>query len=92
MSLGDLKAYLIEHGQATLTDLTHHFRCEPALVKTMLEHWIRKGKVEHFKKEACKNGCCNCSNLDLDIYRWLEKTYIPIMPIMPTSGQSTCSK
>jgi putative ferrous iron transport protein C len=87
MSLSDLKAYLKEHGQATLTDLAHHFRREPELIKTMLEHWIRKGKVEHLKRETCQKGCCTCGSVDLDIYRWLNKTYIPITPI---SGQSVC--
>jgi hypothetical protein len=77
MSLSDLKVYLKGHGQATLTDLVYHFRCEPELIKTMLEHWIRKGKIEHVKLEACKKGCCAGNCTDLEIYRWSE-TYIPI--------------
>jgi hypothetical protein len=71
MDLRQLKAYLIEHKQATLTDLTYHFRTEPQLVQTMLEHWIRKGKVQHIHVEECSKGCCQGGH-DLEIYRWVD--------------------
>ncbi|MCV6637905.1 FeoC-like transcriptional regulator [Candidatus Albibeggiatoa sp. nov. NOAA] len=71
MDLRQIKAYLIERKQATLTDLAHHFRTEPEMVQGMLTHWVRKGKVQHTHIEACSKGCCHTEH-DLDIYRWVE--------------------
>jgi hypothetical protein len=71
MDLRQLKAYLIEHKQATLTDLAHHFRSEPQLVQSMLAHWIHKGKVQHTHVEECRKGCCQ-GGTDLDVYRWID--------------------
>ena len=71
MDLRQLKAYLIEHKQATLMDLANHFRTEPDLIQGMLTHWIRKGKVEHTHIEECSKGCCKGGNLD--IYHWVEE-------------------
>ncbi|WP_353571025.1 FeoC-like transcriptional regulator [Candidatus Albibeggiatoa sp. nov. BB20] len=71
MDLRQLKAYLIEHKQATLTDLAHHFRTEPPLVQTLLEHWIRKGKVQHTHIDECAKGCCRGGS-DLEVYRWID--------------------
>jgi len=79
MTLRDLKTYLVEHKQSTLTDLSHHFRSEPEQVKMMLEHWIRKGKVQHIKVDACHKGCCS-GGTDLDVYRWTEHGFIAITP------------
>ncbi len=69
MDLRQLKAYLMTHKQTTLTDLANHFRAEPELVQTMLNHWIYKGKVQHTHIEACSKGCCQGKNLE--VYRWI---------------------
>ncbi len=85
LNLVNLKQYLILHGQVTLTDLAHHFRHEPDVVEAMLQHWIRKQKVEYVEIKACKKGCCHGG--DLNIYRWIatdtkaNKNSIPITPI-----------
>lgn len=83
LSLRDIKNYLQQHGQATLTDLAHHFHRDPSLIHSMLQHWIQKGKVSHTQIAACSKGCCQGGN-DLNIYRWIEKdktlNSIPIIP------------
>jgi putative ferrous iron transport protein C len=71
MNLTDLKSYLLQHEQVTLTDLAIHFRVAPETVATMLAHWIRKGKVEQQKLGVCNKGCCKTNN-NIDVYRWIK--------------------
>ncbi|EIJ40984.1 FeoC like transcriptional regulator [Beggiatoa alba B18LD] len=70
MTLTTLKSYLIQHHQATLIDLAHHFNRDPETVKAALEHWVQKGKVKHNTLEACQKSCCK--NAGLDVYEWLD--------------------
>lgn len=70
MTLSDIKRYLQQHQRATLTDLAHHFRGDEQTLKPMLQHWIRKGKVQHLHQEACTKGCCSAGTLD--IYTWTD--------------------
>jgi hypothetical protein len=74
MALIDIKNYLRQHGQASLTDLSHHFRAEPGAVRAMLEHWQRKGKVVQVQAvSACGKTCAGCCSAPApEIYRWQE--------------------
>lgn len=80
LSLRELKSYLMQRGQVTLTDLANHFSSEPDLVKSMLQHWIQKKKVEHIQLAECKKGCCQ-NRQDLDVYRWITVETIKITSI-----------
>lgn len=72
MNLTDLKTYLREHKRASLTDIAYHFNSEPRVIAKMLEHWVRKGKVQHLAQPpiSCQKGCCECPVVD--IYVWIE--------------------
>jgi len=84
MTLRDIKAYLMRHQRATLTDLSHHFSTEPTTLEPMLAHWERKGKVRHTHLEACNQGC-TCSKGTLDIYEWVESPSPRVIPLVPQS-------
>jgi putative ferrous iron transport protein C len=72
MILSDIKRYLQERKQATLSDLAIHFDIEPEAMRGMLEHWIHKGKVSKSALGAsCKKGCASCScDTDMESYLW----------------------
>ena len=75
----DLKAYLEAHNQASMRDLSAHFRLAPDALRGMLEHWIRKGRVARHdftggcscvdkSKSAC--GACGVDNA-FEFYEWV---------------------
>ncbi|MDJ0808188.1 MAG: FeoC-like transcriptional regulator [Gammaproteobacteria bacterium] len=73
MILADIKRYLIHHHQATLNDIALHCDADPDAVRGMLEHWIRKGRVERrVPSDACSSGCSKCDPSDLEYYVWLD--------------------
>ncbi|WP_116135095.1 FeoC-like transcriptional regulator [Tropicimonas sp. IMCC34043] len=64
--LMELRAYLKEHGSASLSDLSNRFRLPPEAIEGMLDHWVRKGRVAR-KNLACvcpgcasSGGCAGC--------------------------------
>ena len=72
MTLSDLRAYLQEHGQASLGDLAVHFRCDAAVIEAAMQTWVRKGKAEMGTAEpGCGSSCCQCKREMVVFYRWL---------------------
>ncbi|MCE6951845.1 FeoC-like transcriptional regulator [Cereibacter sphaeroides] len=75
MLLLDLRSYLQERGQASLTDLAHRFRSDPEAMRGMLGHWIGKGKVRRLAcaPMACGKSCSGChASAAPEIYEWLD--------------------
>ncbi|MCK5716961.1 MAG: FeoC-like transcriptional regulator [Thiomargarita sp.] len=72
MILTALKSYLIKNKRAPLIDMAHHFDIEPDALKGMLEHWIRKKKVRQIEGLSCTKGCCQASQVNLEIYEWVD--------------------
>jgi len=75
MTLLDLKAYLSQHQQATLMDLSYHFQSSPDTVQNLLNYWIKKGKVRHVQLpqfSQCHSGCGQCGQ-NIDVYQWLNE-------------------
>ena len=78
----ELKAYLEAHSQASMRDLSTHFRLAPDALRGMLGHWIRKGRVErHDFTGGCSCGdkskasCGACGVEDsFEFYEWVGKT------------------
>jgi hypothetical protein len=72
MILSKIKHYLADRGQATLVDIALHCDADPDAVRGMLEHWIRKGKVEmRLANTACGSSCSSCNSTTVEIYFWL---------------------
>lgn len=72
MNLLDLKHYLTRVKIASLANLCSYFNCDSDLLRQMLGHWIRKGKVKQCKKTSnCGVKCTQCSTLVTEIYEWV---------------------
>lgn len=68
-----LKAFLKERKTANLQELSLHFCKEPQIMRCMLEHWIRKGKICRLgKSAACGTKCQLCQPQFAETYEWIE--------------------
>lgn len=73
MILSDLKKYLSEVKAANLFDLSKRFDIDSAVARSMLEHWIRKGKVRKAEKiSGCGSKCAKCDPAMTEVYQWIE--------------------
>lgn len=72
MNLIELKQHFLETRVNTLGNLAQHFHCDPELLRCMLGHWVRKGRLrQFFKTPACGKRCTNCAADDYEIYEWI---------------------
>ena len=73
MILSDVRDYLKQRGQCTLSDIALHFDTDPDAVRGMLEIWMRKGKVEKLSAtNSCGSSCNSCEPSATEIYVWRE--------------------
>ena len=64
-----IKKYLMAHKNADIKELSCKFKTDPVVVRTMLKHWIRKGKVNLIDNlSACNSGCTQC--MPVEVYQW----------------------
>ncbi len=70
MILSDLKAYLRDHGQASLPAMARHFEADPEALRGMLDMWVRKGTVRVTTPEGHCDGCTACHARCDTIYEW----------------------
>jgi len=72
MNLLDIKHRMTEVKIASLSSLCVYFDCESAVLRNMLAHWVRKGKMIQCKKNPkCGVKCGACSPLTTEIYEWV---------------------
>ncbi len=72
MNLLDLKYYLTRVKMASLGSLCSYFNGDEELIRQMLGHWVRKGKVRQCKKTSnCGVHCMQGSTLFTEIYEWV---------------------
>ena len=67
--LSTIKRYLEQQQTATLSDIAQHVDADPAAVRGMIEHWVRKGKICRVPV-AC-GGCTQCDPATIETYRWI---------------------
>lgn len=73
MILSQVRDYLKQRGQCTLSDIALHFDTDADAVRGMLDVWIRKGKVEKRSATAsCGSSCQSCDPAATEIYIWHE--------------------
>jgi alpha-tubulin suppressor-like RCC1 family protein len=73
MILSQVRDYLKQRGQCTLSDIALHFDSDADAVRGMLDVWIKKGKVE--KRSAtgsCGTSCQSCDPASTEVYIWHE--------------------
>lgn len=73
MILSEVRDYLKQRGQCTLSDIALHFDSDADAVRGMLDIWIRKGKVEkHLATDSCGTSCQSCDPAATEVYSWCE--------------------
>ncbi len=74
ISLLQIKSYLQQRHSANLLDMATHFDADQEMIKSMLDHWIRKGYVSVQKKtDSCGSRCQQCSEWITEIYQWQDQ-------------------
>ena len=80
--LMQIKRLLEEREEMTLTDLARHFYVSEIVMQSMLEQWIKKGKVEvkTFDNGVCGTSCGSCdeANQNKTVYCWNKVALKPI--------------
>jgi hypothetical protein len=75
MILSQVRDYLKQRGQCTLSDIALHFDTDADAVRGMLDVWIRKGVVEKRSATAsCGTSCQSCDPAATEIYFWVAPT------------------
>ncbi|MBE9568289.1 MAG: FeoC-like transcriptional regulator [Proteobacteria bacterium] len=74
MILSQIRDYLKQRGQCTLSDIALHFDTDADAVRGMLDVWIRKGKVERRSATAsCGTSCQSCDPASTEVYFWVDE-------------------
>lgn len=72
MTLVDIKQHLMQVKVTTLTNLCLLFKRDADTLRSMLQHWIRKGSVRLcLKTPACGSRCFKCPTAATEIYEWV---------------------
>ncbi len=75
MIFSEVRDYLKQRGQCTLSDVALHFDTDANAVRGMLDIWIKKGKVEKRSATAsCGTSCQSCDPATTEVYFWVETT------------------
>jgi len=87
MILSEVRDYLKQRGQCTLSDIALHFDTDADAVRGMLGIWIKKGKVEKRSATAsCGTSCQSCDPATTEVYIWSEaKTVNPLNVTVPSN-------
>ena len=68
----ELKQYLVYHRIANLEEMARHFQQDPAIIRNLLQHWIRKGKVvRRPSPTGCGTKCTQCDPKTAEVYEWI---------------------
>lgn len=69
--LRELRDYVRERRQVSLSEAAIHFSSAPDAVRAMFDVWIRKGHIGRWlKTEACGTSCVQCDPAAVEIYFW----------------------
>lgn len=73
MLLIQLKQHLQFKRLVSMLDMVKNFHVDPCVLRDMLQHWIRKGKVRQYSKTSlCGSKCIKCDPLTIEMYQWVE--------------------
>jgi len=71
--LTEIRQYCTGRGVVSLHDLKVHFRVEADVMRRMLEHWIRKGRLRKYRPcGGCGSSCGGCNPELSEFYQWLD--------------------
>ena len=84
MILSQVRDYLKQRGQCSLSDIALHFDTDADAVRGMLDVWTRKGKVEkHAATASCGTSCQSCDSASTEIYSWCDNNSQTINVAVP---------
>lgn len=73
MSLLAIKKHMMQVKMTTLSSLCTLFHADPEMIRCLLRHWIKKGKIRQcMKKPACGSQCFKCPATSVEIYEWVD--------------------
>ena len=74
MILSEIRDYLKQRGQCTLSDIALHFDTDADAMRGMLDVWIKKGKVvKQSATSSCGTSCQSCDPAATEIYSWCDE-------------------
>ncbi|MBF0145494.1 MAG: FeoC-like transcriptional regulator [Magnetococcales bacterium] len=77
VTLTELKDFLSRRGRIPLMDLAHHFNKDPAVLRDMLAHWEKKGRVRLTKVALpCSTQCSGCGSGPSEVCEWLDPSQV----------------
>ena len=82
MILSDIRNYLQDRGQSSLSDIALHFDIEPDAARGMLDIWIRKGMLQRrAATSSCGTNCSQCDTAATEIYVWESSPFSVELPL-----------
>lgn len=70
--LRDVRDYLQQRRQASLSDLSNHFHTPPDAMLGIVEQWIVRGKIRQCQPAACGQCSLSCASAPGDSYEWVD--------------------
>lgn len=70
--LRDVRDYLQQRRQASLSDLSNHFHTPPDAMRGIVEQWIIRGKIKQCQPAACDQCSLSCASAPGDSYEWVD--------------------
>lgn len=67
----DVRDYLQQRQQTSLSDLCNHFHMAPEAMRGLLDQWIRRGKIKQCQPTACGQCSLSCASAPGDSYEWV---------------------
>lgn len=75
MILIDVREYLKEKSTCNLQELSLHFHRDPAVMRDILSHWIRKGVIALGEKPVgCGIKCVQCKPSVAQVYHYVARS------------------
>ena len=76
MILLDVRDYIKQHKWVNLQDLAVHFQRDPAAMREMLDHWLRKGVIRKAPKPSgCGLKCSSCKPSVAEVYCYCDVVF-----------------
>ena len=81
MILLEIKQYIKQHHQVTLSDIKNHFDVSEEAAKGMLSLLVKQGHVQTLDAHGCASGQCSssCSQANPDnYYLWCDQCLVSL--------------
>jgi len=81
MILLDIKQYIKQHHDVTLSDIKNHFDLTDDAAKGMLSLLIKQGHVQSIDAQSCSTGQCSthCTQSNQgEQYLWRDKCFVSL--------------